>query len=81
MFICSRSECKINGFTVLLLAENEADYKILEILDRSLCLISNSINVQQFVVWTPGLKCRKETKNLNSRIKVSFENNKYMLLN
>lgn len=67
-----RAECKERGFTVFLLAENEADYKILEILDRSLCLIGNSINVQQFLVWTPGLKCRKEAKQLNSRIKVIY---------
>ncbi|KAJ8979827.1 hypothetical protein NQ317_014958, partial [Molorchus minor] len=58
------------GFSILLLAENEADYKILETLDKSVCLILNSMWIQRFLIWTPGLKNNKDVKELASRVQV-----------
>ncbi|KAJ8940301.1 hypothetical protein NQ318_012840 [Aromia moschata] len=65
-------ESKEKGFSILLLAENEADYKILETLDKSVCLILNSMWVQRFLIWTPGLKNNKDVRELTSRVQVIF---------
>ncbi|CAH1179324.1 unnamed protein product [Phaedon cochleariae] len=62
-------ESRERGFTVLLLAENETDYKILEVLDKSLCLIGNSMKIHRFLVWQPGVRNREE-KVLSSRVQV-----------
>ncbi|KAJ8922124.1 hypothetical protein NQ315_004058 [Exocentrus adspersus] len=66
------AKCKEKGFSVLLLAENEADYKMLEILDKSVCLIANSMLIHRFMIWTPGLKNHKRVKELASRVQVTF---------
>lgn len=62
------NECKRNGFTILLLAENEADYKVLEVLDKAICLVGNCININRFLIWTPGLKHGKEVRTLTSHV-------------
>lgn len=59
------------GFTVLLLAENEADYKMLEVLDRSVCLIGNCVKIQRFLVWSPGIKKDQDSRTLASQVEVS----------
>ncbi|XP_018567154.1 triple functional domain protein isoform X3 [Anoplophora glabripennis] len=66
------AENKGKGFSVLLLAENEADYKVLEILDKSICLILNSMLVNRFLIWTPGLRGHRHVKELASRVQVIF---------
>nr|XP_023018868.1 uncharacterized protein LOC111507754 [Leptinotarsa decemlineata] len=65
-------ESREKGFTVLLLAENEADYRVLEVLDKSICLIVNSAKIHRFLIWTPGLKEHKEVKPLSSRAQVTL---------
>ncbi|CAH0547509.1 unnamed protein product [Brassicogethes aeneus] len=49
-------------FTILLLAENEADYKVLELLDKAVCLTSSSLNIRRYLVWTPGNKKQEENR-------------------
>lgn len=56
---------------MLLLAENAADYKAVEILDKSICLVGNSANVNRFLIWTPGPKGIKEVKKLASKVEVN----------
>ncbi|KAG5886772.1 hypothetical protein JTB14_032264 [Gonioctena quinquepunctata] len=65
-------ESREKGFTVLLLAENKADYRVLEILDKSICLIGNTVKVQRFLLWTPGLKELRGIKALSSRVQVTL---------
>ncbi|XP_056631347.1 uncharacterized protein LOC130441613 isoform X2 [Diorhabda sublineata] len=60
------TEIKEKGFTILLLAENEKNHKILELLDKTVCLIGNS-NINKFVIWIPGTKGIKEVKKLTSQ--------------
>jgi hypothetical protein len=62
-------ECTKRGFTVLLLAESETDNKILELLDKSVALIANSMKVDRFLVWKPGAD--KQSQVVTSRIQVS----------
>ncbi|XP_068911391.1 puratrophin-1-like isoform X4 [Tenebrio molitor] len=59
-------ECTKRGFTVLLLAESETDNKILELLDKSVALIANSMKVDRFLVWKPGAD--KKSQVVTSRI-------------
>ncbi|XP_060519485.1 uncharacterized protein LOC132697828 [Cylas formicarius] len=65
-------ESRSNGFTILLLAENETDYKVLEVLEKSVCLISSSLKVARFLIWTPGLKTDKESRTLASQAEAIF---------
>ncbi|XP_072400076.1 puratrophin-1-like isoform X3 [Diabrotica undecimpunctata] len=58
------------GFTILLLAENEADYKVVELLDKAVCLVGNSTFINKFLIWTPGPKGIKEVKKLTSQSRV-----------
>jgi hypothetical protein len=53
----------------LLLAESETDNKILELLDKSVALIANSMKVDRFLVWKPGAD--KKSQVVTSRIQVS----------
>ncbi|XP_050301872.1 uncharacterized protein LOC126740062 isoform X3 [Anthonomus grandis grandis] len=62
---------KNNGFTVLLLAENECDYKTLELLDKSICLIRNYIKVVRYLIWKPH-GSYKEERSLSSEIEAIF---------
>ncbi|XP_066257641.1 puratrophin-1-like isoform X1 [Euwallacea similis] len=65
------SESREKGFTILLLAENEADYKMLEMLDKSICLIGNCIKIHRFLIWTPGMiggKNDKDSRTLASQV-------------
>ncbi|XP_048521574.1 puratrophin-1 isoform X1 [Dendroctonus ponderosae] len=61
-------EAREKGFTVLLLAENEADYKMIEVLDKSVCLLGNCIKVNRFLIWTPGVKSDKGVRTLASQV-------------
>lgn len=65
-FSIPTSEIREKGFTILLLAENEKNHKILELLDKTVCLIGNS-NINKFLIWTPGTKGIKEVKKLTSQ--------------
>ncbi|XP_076262791.1 uncharacterized protein LOC143197888 isoform X3 [Rhynchophorus ferrugineus] len=68
----STIESKKNGFTVLLLAENESDYKALEVLDKSIYLLGNCIGINKFLVWTPGLKSGRELRHSTSQVETIF---------
>ncbi|EFA01095.2 hypothetical protein TcasGA2_TC004018 [Tribolium castaneum] len=43
-----------NGFTILLLAENENSSKVLELLDKSAALVVNTMKIDRLLVWKPG---------------------------
>ncbi|CAG9864587.1 unnamed protein product [Phyllotreta striolata] len=64
------SDIREKSFTVLLIAENSNYSRALEILDKSVFLIGNSIKVDKFLVWTPGQKSTREFKKLASKIQV-----------
>ncbi|ERL95158.1 hypothetical protein D910_12427 [Dendroctonus ponderosae] len=66
-------EAREKGFTVLLLAENEADYKMIEVLDKSVCLLGNCIKVNRFLIWTPGVKSDKGVRTLASQVEQDYE--------
>lgn len=72
--IVCRTEAREKGFTVLLLAENEADYKMIEVLDKSVCLLGNCIKINRFLIWTPGVKSDKGVRTLASQVEVSTNN-------
>ncbi|XP_049818599.1 uncharacterized protein LOC109601686 isoform X4 [Aethina tumida] len=59
------------GFIILLLAENEADHKIIEILDKSVSLISASLTVRRYLVWRPGIN-KEHEKHLPSKTEIIF---------
>lgn len=44
---------------------------MLEVLDRSVCLIGNCIKIQRFLVWSPGIKKDKDSRTLASQVEVS----------
>ena len=52
----------------MLLAENESNYKVLELLDKSVLLIANSMKVARFLVWKPGADKKRQV--VTSRIQV-----------
>ncbi|XP_044258934.1 uncharacterized protein LOC123007598 isoform X3 [Tribolium madens] len=59
-------ECSKNGFTILLLAENENSNKVLELLDKSAALVANTMKIDRFLVWKPG--SQQEKSQVTSRI-------------
>ncbi|KAL1501723.1 hypothetical protein ABEB36_007000 [Hypothenemus hampei] len=62
------ADVREKGFTILLLAENEADYKTIEVLDKSVCLLGNCIKINRFFIWTPGVKSDKGFRTLASQV-------------
>ncbi|XP_063910546.1 uncharacterized protein LOC135127835 isoform X3 [Zophobas morio] len=71
-------DCTKKGFTILLLAENESNYKVLELLDKSVLLIANSMKVARFLVWKPGAD--KKSQVVTSRIQVTVVTDESTLL-
>lgn len=57
--------------TVLLLAENEDNNKVLEILDKASCLIAAHVKIYKILLWKPRMNLKHE-KTISTRIPVSI---------
>ncbi|XP_045464093.1 uncharacterized protein LOC123673564 isoform X3 [Harmonia axyridis] len=63
----STTDLSLNSFTVLIIVENEEDFKILQLLDKSVCLIENHIHISRYIVWSPKNNTAEE-KTVTNRI-------------